>query len=261
MCSFLLHFLFFIFFGLLVKNSLDKARSKVLEIDLSNLILQEREPLEGEKMSFGKKLSRSKDEKKRQAFKNVESSKISSSNFEGAKDGKVIISEKELSEEVIKIEKRKNSLDETKEDSLFFEKVVESFSTLGYQAREPLGTIPSKVQVEKPEGGERITFHKARSEAEVLYLSQKLLVISEIMQKNLTYPYLARKMGWQGDLLISFILTPSGELKDVKIEKSTGYEILDRQAKETLLKVVKYFPKPEVEVSVKLPVKFRLEGP
>lgn len=99
----------------------------------------------------------------------------------------------------------------------------------------------------------------SKEKKEKLYLSQKLSIISDLMKKHLKYPYLARRMGWEGQLVMSFVITPSGDIREIKVEKSTGYEILDKAAIETLLNISKYIPVPEVEVRVKLPVTFKLQ--
>lgn len=91
------------------------------------------------------------------------------------------------------------------------------------------------------------------------YLKAKLHIISEILKKHLGYPHLARRMGWEGTMVITFILTPQGEIRDVTIEKSTGYELLDKNAVEVLRRTHKLFPQPPTEVKIKIPVVYRLE--
>jgi len=66
-------------------------------------------------------------------------------------------------------------------------------------------------------------------------------------------------MGWEGRVLVSFVLTSSGEIRDLKVLKSCGYEVLDREALEGIRRSYKDFPKPWVDVLVKLPVVFKLE--
>ncbi len=91
------------------------------------------------------------------------------------------------------------------------------------------------------------------------FLADKLSIISQIVQKNINYPYIARKMGWEGKVIISFILTKEGKIEDLWIEKTSGYEVLDKNALETIQKVSKYFPIPPLDVKIKLPVLYRLE--
>ncbi len=91
------------------------------------------------------------------------------------------------------------------------------------------------------------------------YIKTQFSVISSIVQKNISYPPLARRMGWEGKVVLLIKLCEDGTLKEVRVLESSGYELLDRNAVETVQKVSKYFPKPSVEVVVKLPVVYRLE--
>ena len=90
------------------------------------------------------------------------------------------------------------------------------------------------------------------------FLREKFLVISSIVQKNINYPLIARRMGWEGEVLVSFVIDSYGELKELKVLKSCGYEILDREVLEAVKKSYKEFPKPPVTVVIKLPVSFKL---
>ncbi|MCS7149545.1 MAG: energy transducer TonB [Caldimicrobium sp.] len=115
----------------------------------------------------------------------------------------------------------------------------------------------------KTRGSSKPTFHQEETSSLATlgetYLKAKFSVISEIIKRHLSYPPLARRMGWQGNLIVSFILTPKGEIKDIRIEKSSGYELLDRNTLEVLKKTYSYFPLPPVEVRVRLPVVYKLE--
>ncbi|RME11676.1 MAG: energy transducer TonB, partial [Aquificota bacterium] len=91
------------------------------------------------------------------------------------------------------------------------------------------------------------------------YLKEKLSVISQIVQKNISYPPIARRMGWEGRVVLIIRLCEDGTLKEVKVAESSGYEVLDKNAMETVRKVAHLFPKPPVEVLVRLPVNYRLE--
>ena len=91
------------------------------------------------------------------------------------------------------------------------------------------------------------------------FLLEKLLLISKIVQNNITYPYIARKMGWEGKVIISFVLTKDGKINFLVIEKSSGYDVLDKNAVETIKKVSRYFPLPPLDVKIKLPISYKLK--
>ena len=92
------------------------------------------------------------------------------------------------------------------------------------------------------------------------FLIEKLSFISQIIQNNITYPYIARKMGWEGKVLISFVLTKDGKISFLTVEKSSGYKVLDENAIDTIKKVSKYFPLPPLDVKIKIPISYKLHS-
>jgi len=92
------------------------------------------------------------------------------------------------------------------------------------------------------------------------FLIEKLSLISQIIQNNITYPYIARKMGWEGKVLISFVLTKEGKVSFLIIERSSGYKVLDENAIDTIKKVSKYFPLPPLDVKIKIPISYKLHS-
>ena len=99
----------------------------------------------------------------------------------------------------------------------------------------------------------------SEEEQRQLYLKEKLSVISQIIQKNISYPPIARRMGWEGRVVLSIRLYTDGTVREIKVLESSGYEVLDRNAVDTVRRVAGLFPKPPVEVVVKVPVNYRLE--
>lgn len=98
-----------------------------------------------------------------------------------------------------------------------------------------------------------------KRQSQELYLREKLSIISSLVQKQISYPPLARKMGWEGRVVVCFTLYPDGRLENLHIEKSSGYDLLDKNAIDTVKRVAHLFPTPPVEVVVKLPISYRLE--
>jgi protein TonB len=104
-----------------------------------------------------------------------------------------------------------------------------------------------------------LTDESRRVALEESFLKERLSVISNIVQKHINYPPVARRMGWEGKVLVSFVLEPNGDIRDLKVLKSSGYEVLDKEALDAIRKSYRDFPKPPVSVVVKLPINFRLE--
>jgi protein TonB len=104
-----------------------------------------------------------------------------------------------------------------------------------------------------------LTDESRRVALEDSFLKERLSVISNIVQKHINYPPVARKMGWEGRVLVSFVLEPNGDIRDLKVLKSSGYEVLDKEALDAIRRSYRDFPRPPVSVVVKLPINFRLE--
>jgi len=57
------------------------------------------------------------------------------------------------------------------------------------------------------------------------------------LARHFQYPPLARRAGWEGTVLLSVTLDPDGVLAAVRVERSSGHQILDRAAADTLRRV------------------------
>ncbi|MEW6409180.1 MAG: energy transducer TonB [Nitrospirota bacterium] len=89
------------------------------------------------------------------------------------------------------------------------------------------------------------------------YLKEHFSYIRNMIQKNLSYPRIAREMGWIGKVTVSFIVCENGHVKDIKIVESSGVAILDKNAINTI-KRVSPFPKPPVGAQIIIPVSYKL---
>lgn len=94
-------------------------------------------------------------------------------------------------------------------------------------------------------------------EARQRYIKEHFSYIRDIITRNISYPYMARKMGWSGRVTVSFIVSESGAVIDIKILESSGFDLLDRNAVETVKKVSP-FPKPPVRAEVIIPIVYKL---
>ncbi|HJX32100.1 MAG TPA: energy transducer TonB, partial [Thermodesulfobacteriota bacterium] len=79
-----------------------------------------------------------------------------------------------------------------------------------------------------------------------------------IIQENITYPARAQRMGWQGKVIIDFIILENGSASNIKIAKSSGFEVLDDNVIKTVESVAP-FPKPPVKAELRVPIIYRLE--
>ena len=94
-----------------------------------------------------------------------------------------------------------------------------------------------------------------------------IFILSRIrgqLNENFYYPAMARRHGWQGKVLLDFMLADNGHINDIRIKQSSGYMLLDRAAVDALSKVIlTEVPRQELLVAMlsgrlSLPVVYRL---
>ena len=90
-----------------------------------------------------------------------------------------------------------------------------------------------------------------------VYRKLNLSKIRKLVQESISYPYVARRMGWEGRVSVEVVLTPEG-CKEVNLKEGTGYRVLDRNALETVRKLCGKFPKPKREVVLLIPIVYKL---
>lgn len=81
--------------------------------------------------------------------------------------------------------------------------------------------------------------------------------IRDAIQHAITYPAAARRMGWEGKVVVAFHLLPDGSVRDVRIVQGSGHAALDRGAIDAV-RTASPFPRPPVEAEVITPVIYRL---
>ncbi len=90
-----------------------------------------------------------------------------------------------------------------------------------------------------------------------------LLLINKIIKKNVKYPFIAKKNGIEGKVIIQFKILKDGKVKNIKIVKSSGSKILDKSAIKAILSSVPFpgFPKNlgKNSLTIKVPINFFLE--
>lgn len=98
----------------------------------------------------------------------------------------------------------------------------------------------------------------SEDKARTRYLKEHFGYIRDTIMKNLSYPHMARKMGWEGRVTVSFIVYESGHVENIKILESSGFGMLDKSAVETIKRVCP-LPKPPVRAELIMPIVYRLE--
>ncbi len=89
------------------------------------------------------------------------------------------------------------------------------------------------------------------------YRKEQFEYIRRIIQEHVSYPPRAQRNGWQGRVVVLFSVLENGRVRDIRIRKSSGYEILDENVIETIRKV-EPFPRPPISVELVIPVAYNL---
>jgi protein TonB len=81
--------------------------------------------------------------------------------------------------------------------------------------------------------------------------------IRDAIQHAIAYPATARRMGWEGKVVVAFQLLSDGSVRDVRVVQGSGHVALDRGAIDAV-RNASPFPRSPVEAKVITPVVYRL---
>lgn len=90
--------------------------------------------------------------------------------------------------------------------------------------------------------------------------SRLRVTLQQALARHFSYPLLARRRGWQGEVVLAFRLQSDGRIIDARVARSSGYGVLDRAALDALGKVGRIPQGAEYGLAMQLPVIYRLEG-
>ncbi|HQJ93433.1 MAG TPA: energy transducer TonB [Syntrophorhabdaceae bacterium] len=82
--------------------------------------------------------------------------------------------------------------------------------------------------------------------------------IRNAIMKNIKYPDRARRLGFEGQVVLSFTVLEDGTVSDVRVVNSSGHKILDEGAKDAATEA-RINRKMSHRVAVRLPVTYRLQ--
>lgn len=92
---------------------------------------------------------------------------------------------------------------------------------------------------------------------ESYYIRSQFDYIRDSLQRSLGYPPIARKMGWTGRVMVTFIIYENGRVKNIEIIDGSGFAILDKNAI-AAIKKASPFPEPPVEAKIIVPIVYML---
>lgn len=90
------------------------------------------------------------------------------------------------------------------------------------------------------------------------FIINNLRDIGRITGKYLKYPQDAIRLGQQGVNIVQFYLHPNGDITDLRLIKSSGYVILDRNSERTIEIAYKDYPHPTSTVLIRIRVSMEL---
>ncbi|MBI4291542.1 MAG: energy transducer TonB [Betaproteobacteria bacterium] len=121
------------------------------------------------------------------------------------------------------------------------------------QARESQGSggVPGRAAARRTGDTDAIT------------LDQYRLALIGVAKRYKRYPARAMEMGWQGRVEVRLVVGASGLTQTASIKSSSGYEVLDQQALEIVLRAKPLTPVPASlrgrEFTIDIPIIFELE--
>ena len=117
----------------------------------------------------------------------------------------------------------------------------------------PPPVAKSAVQHSTPAAEER----PAPERIQQRYLKEHFAYIRDLITRQLAYPPMARKMRWSGKTVVAFVIAEDGTVHNLRVVDSSGFQILDKSATETVRNVAP-FPKPPVRAEIVVPINFRM---
>ncbi|MBU0910112.1 MAG: energy transducer TonB [Proteobacteria bacterium] len=90
------------------------------------------------------------------------------------------------------------------------------------------------------------------------YLRKNFDYIRNLIMRNLSFPAAARKLGWTGKILVSFIIREDGSVEDINIVSGSGHEVLDLNVISAIRRTAP-FPKPQKKARFMLPIAYSLK--
>lgn len=93
-------------------------------------------------------------------------------------------------------------------------------------------------------------------------LAAYLQEVRRLLERHKDYPLLARQMHLEGVAVVQFTIAADGRLEGAGLKRSSGHELLDRAAQETVRRVGRFPPLPPAlgrdRLALAIPISFRL---
>lgn len=133
------------------------------------------------------------------------------------------------------------------------EEVIEELVQEIVEPQEPLEPQKTAEEIQREQ-------EEIRVQQEQEFIQTNFSVIRDMALKNLSYPRMAKKMGWSGVVEIKLVVDTNGKLLEASVVKSSGKELLDKTALKAALSLKdEVLPKPQTRSTLILPIAFNLK--
>ena len=122
---------------------------------------------------------------------------------------------------------------------------------------------PRSAAAQEPAGKPGESVARPAGEAEAGTLDKYRLALIGVARRYKRYPSQAMEKGWQGRVEVRLIIGANGFTQSLSIRKSSGYEILDKQALDIVIKAKPLTPIPASlrgrQFTIDIPIIFDLQ--
>lgn len=87
-----------------------------------------------------------------------------------------------------------------------------------------------------------------------------LRAIRAAVEKRHKYPNLAQQRGFEGEVLVKFLIAASGEVSKIQIVRACPHAVLNKAAIKTVQKASRDFPKPNETTYIEIPIAYTLKN-
>lgn len=164
---------------------------------------------------------------------------------------KIVKKEPIVKKEEIKKEIKKEIIKKTIKKEPIIEKKVVKKTTPKEIKEKPKKEIKKIVKKEQ----ERI-IKSVKKSYEENFLDEHLKLIAKLIQQNIEYPRMAKRLNIQGSVLVKFIILSNGSVKS--IEAINGHKLLIKATIEAIESASKKFPKVKKDITIKVPILYCL---
>lgn len=124
---------------------------------------------------------------------------------------------------------------------------------------EPIveSTVETKAVPKEPEHASVSVSHHSDD-----LISSYLAKVRHKIQESLRYSSVAKKMGLEGETVVQFFIHTNGmvDASSIKIAKTSGKAILDRNAVDAILEALPFDVPPKEDLEIVIPVVFKLKS-